>query len=218
VVVDPYTERSARYETFIPGDSVHYHSSACEVKQHWISGADEAQDISGDNVRSVTGSIDSSVPYIDDDEEYADHVEYVISRCSDNHRPYCGQTPFQWRIRHYSDRRSMWSDSWLVHILIQVPRPARLEMHGVIFKLSEECGLGTASSCCYKYLWVYYSSQAYFLKIASKDPTMPYLGQWIFKGYIHERNFVGRWRETSTVMGMAGLEGSFVMTLRREMS
>ena len=47
---------------------------------------------------------------------------------------------------------------------------------------------------------------------------MPHLGQWIFKGYIHDRNFVGRWRETSTVVGMAGLEGSFVMTLRREMS
>ena len=62
------------------------------------------------------------------------------------------------------------------------------------------------------------SSLAYFLKIASKDPTMPHLGQWIFKGYVHDRNFVGRWRETSTVVGMAGLEGSFVMTLRREMS
>ena len=135
MVADSYTERSARYETFIPGDSVHYHSSACEVKQHWISGADEAKEISGGNVLSVTGSIDSSMPYIDDDEEYADHVEYVISRCSDNHRPYCSQTPFQWRIRHYSDRRSMWSDFWLVHVLMQVRRPARLEMHGAIFKL-----------------------------------------------------------------------------------
>ncbi len=46
---------------------------------------------------------------------------------------------------------------------------------------------------------------------------MSHLGQWIFKGYIHDRNFVGRWRETSTAVGMVGLEGSFVMT-RREVS
>ena len=79
MVFDPYTERSARYETFIPGDSAHYHSSsACEeVKQHWISGADGAKEISRDSEHSVTG--DSFESYIDDDEMYADHVEYVIS-------------------------------------------------------------------------------------------------------------------------------------------
>ncbi|KAF8622009.1 hypothetical protein AX15_007363 [Amanita polypyramis BW_CC] len=47
-------------------------------------------------------------------------------------------------------------------------------------------------------------------------PTSAHLGRWIFKGYVHERNFVGRWRETSTSVGMVGLEGGFVMTRREE--
>jgi hypothetical protein len=80
VVFDSFTERSARYETFIPGDSAHYSSSAC-VKQEWISGANEAnlKEISGDQECSASDAIDS---YIDDDEMYADDVEYVISRFS----------------------------------------------------------------------------------------------------------------------------------------
>ena len=80
MVFDSFTERSARYETFIPGDSAHYSSSAC-VKQEWISGANEAnlKEISGDQECSASDAIDS---YIDDDEMYADDVEYVISRFS----------------------------------------------------------------------------------------------------------------------------------------
>lgn len=46
------------------------------------------------------------------------------------------------------------------------------------------------------------------------DSTASHLGQWIFKGYIHDRNLVGRWRETSTSVGIVGLEGSFVVTRR----
>ncbi|KAH7920230.1 hypothetical protein BV22DRAFT_1040065 [Leucogyrophana mollusca] len=36
-------------------------------------------------------------------------------------------------------------------------------------------------------------------------------GRWIFKGYMHEHNLVGRWRETGTAMNGAGLEGGFVL-------
>ena len=44
-----------------------------------------------------------------------------------------------------------------------------------------------------------------------RDPNGAHLGQWIFRGYLHDRNFVGRWRETSTPIDVAGFEGSFVV-------
>ncbi|TFK33451.1 hypothetical protein BDQ12DRAFT_738768 [Crucibulum laeve] len=44
-----------------------------------------------------------------------------------------------------------------------------------------------------------------------RDENQQYLGTWIFKGYIHGRNFVGRWRETSTPVDMIGFEGGFVV-------
>lgn len=44
-----------------------------------------------------------------------------------------------------------------------------------------------------------------------RDPNQSHLGQWIFRGYIHDRNFVGRWRETTTPVGMVGFEGGFVV-------
>jgi len=36
-------------------------------------------------------------------------------------------------------------------------------------------------------------------------------GRWIFKGYIHDQNFVGRWRETATKVDTIGFEAGFVM-------
>jgi len=36
-------------------------------------------------------------------------------------------------------------------------------------------------------------------------------GRWIFKGYIHERSLVGRWRETGTAVDQLGYEGGFVL-------
>lgn len=44
-----------------------------------------------------------------------------------------------------------------------------------------------------------------------RDPNDVHLGQWIFRGYLHDRNFVGRWRETSTPNGAVGFQGSFVV-------
>ncbi|KAF8896693.1 hypothetical protein BD779DRAFT_1497292 [Infundibulicybe gibba] len=44
-----------------------------------------------------------------------------------------------------------------------------------------------------------------------RDPEQRYNGQWIFKGYLHDRNLVGRWRETSTPADMIGFEGGFVV-------
>ncbi|KAF4613809.1 hypothetical protein D9613_008054 [Agrocybe pediades] len=37
------------------------------------------------------------------------------------------------------------------------------------------------------------------------------MGKWIFKGYLHDRNFVGRWRETSTPVDEIGYEGGFAV-------
>ncbi|KAG1738427.1 uncharacterized protein EDB91DRAFT_1249341 [Suillus paluster] len=38
-----------------------------------------------------------------------------------------------------------------------------------------------------------------------------YHGRWIFKGYVHERSLVGRWRETGTAVDQVGYEGGFVL-------
>ncbi|KAJ3516509.1 hypothetical protein NLJ89_g1083 [Agrocybe chaxingu] len=43
------------------------------------------------------------------------------------------------------------------------------------------------------------------------NPEERYLGTWVFKGYLHDGNFVGRWRETSTPVNLIGYEGSFVV-------
>ncbi|KAF8963146.1 hypothetical protein BDZ97DRAFT_1051779 [Flammula alnicola] len=48
------------------------------------------------------------------------------------------------------------------------------------------------------------------LRIPS-DPSEDHLGKWIFKGYLHDQNFVGRWRETSTPMDSIGYQGGFVV-------
>ncbi|PBL04335.1 hypothetical protein ARMGADRAFT_50007 [Armillaria gallica] len=44
------------------------------------------------------------------------------------------------------------------------------------------------------------------------DPRNTLLGEWIFKGYIHDQNLVGRWRETTTSVDIVGYEGGFIMT------
>lgn len=43
------------------------------------------------------------------------------------------------------------------------------------------------------------------------NPLEEHLGKWIFKGYLHGQNFVGRWRETSTPWNSIGYEGGFVV-------
>ncbi|KDR78686.1 hypothetical protein GALMADRAFT_244185 [Galerina marginata CBS 339.88] len=43
------------------------------------------------------------------------------------------------------------------------------------------------------------------------NPLEQHLGRWIFKGYLHDQNFVGRWRETSTPLDSIGYEGGFVV-------
>ncbi|KAF8813497.1 hypothetical protein BYT27DRAFT_7335105 [Phlegmacium glaucopus] len=43
------------------------------------------------------------------------------------------------------------------------------------------------------------------------DPGQEYLGKWIFKGYLHDQSFVGRWRETSTQINTIGYEGGFAV-------
>jgi hypothetical protein len=49
-----------------------------------------------------------------------------------------------------------------------------------------------------------------------RDPNDAHLGQWIFRGYLHDQNFVGRWRETSTPIGVVGFEGSFIVCKAEE--
>jgi len=41
--------------------------------------------------------------------------------------------------------------------------------------------------------------------------THTFFGRWVFRGYIYDKTFVGRWRETTTAVDMVGYEGSFVM-------
>ncbi|KAJ3982167.1 hypothetical protein F5890DRAFT_1531272 [Lentinula detonsa] len=43
-----------------------------------------------------------------------------------------------------------------------------------------------------------------------RDPTRSDLGRWIFRGYLHDYNLVGHWRETSTSPNLTGYQGGFV--------
>lgn len=43
------------------------------------------------------------------------------------------------------------------------------------------------------------------------NPLEEHMGKWIFKGYLHGQNFVGRWREISTPWNSIGYEGGFVV-------
>ncbi|KAK2462955.1 hypothetical protein APHAL10511_005007 [Amanita phalloides] len=161
VVLDSTTEQSARYETFIPGDTVHY-SARDKLKQEWIFGANDDKESSEDEVRSASDFNDS---YIDQDDAYADHVEHLSSGVADILvTGETGSPGDAWGHYQVIGRVRGW-DGFIA--LLQIPDPTG---------------------------------------------TMPHLGQWIFKGYVHNRNFVGRWRETSTAVGMVGLEGGFVMT------
>ncbi|KAH0833351.1 hypothetical protein J3R83DRAFT_12422 [Lanmaoa asiatica] len=45
-----------------------------------------------------------------------------------------------------------------------------------------------------------------------------YTGRWIFKGYVHQRSLVGRWRDTGTDEHAVGLEGGFVLCREDEHS
>ncbi|PFH46019.1 hypothetical protein AMATHDRAFT_156930 [Amanita thiersii Skay4041] len=171
-VFDPYTGRTARYETFIPRDPAHYSKQACEkVKMDWISGVDE--EISGNEgvpaaAAAIFDKVDPNSSYIDNDDEYADNVEYQSSGVSDILvTGETGQPGDAWGHFTVVGRVRPW-DGFVV--LLQIP------------------------------------------------PAMSsHVGPWIFKGYIHDQNLVGRWRETSTAVGLVGLEGAFVVT-RREVS
>ncbi|KAF9223345.1 hypothetical protein BS17DRAFT_796036 [Gyrodon lividus] len=43
-------------------------------------------------------------------------------------------------------------------------------------------------------------------------------GRWMFKGYVHERSLVGRWRDTATGMHTVGFEGGFVLCKEGEVN
>ena len=43
-------------------------------------------------------------------------------------------------------------------------------------------------------------------------------GRWIFKGYVHERSLVGRWRDTATEQDAVGFEGGFVLCQEDEVT
>lgn len=44
-----------------------------------------------------------------------------------------------------------------------------------------------------------------------RDPEQAHSGKWVFRGYVHDQNFVGRWRETNTAPDTDGYEGGFVV-------
>jgi hypothetical protein len=54
--------------------------------------------------------------------------------------------------------------------------------------------------------------------LIQKHAAHAYHGRWIFKGYIHERSLVGRWRETGTAVDQLGYEGGFVLCKADETS
>ncbi|KAF8840207.1 hypothetical protein BDN67DRAFT_968916 [Paxillus ammoniavirescens] len=67
--------------------------------------------------------------------------------------------------------------------------------------------------------WGYYS---YIGRVRSWDGLVVLLriainnqnngrGRWIFKGYVHQRSLVGRWRDTATGVQAIGFEGGFVL-------
>ncbi|KAJ3835109.1 hypothetical protein EV361DRAFT_886824 [Lentinula raphanica] len=43
-----------------------------------------------------------------------------------------------------------------------------------------------------------------------RDPTRSDLGRWLFRGYLHDHNLVGHWRETGTSPNLPGYQGGFV--------
>ena len=43
-------------------------------------------------------------------------------------------------------------------------------------------------------------------------------GRWVFKGYVHERSLVGRWRDTATNEHAVGFEGGFVLCQEDEVN
>ncbi|KAF8552044.1 hypothetical protein OG21DRAFT_1511976 [Imleria badia] len=43
-------------------------------------------------------------------------------------------------------------------------------------------------------------------------------GRWIFKGYVHERSLVGRWRDTAMDQDAVGFEGGFVLCQEDEVT
>ncbi|KAF5379763.1 hypothetical protein D9615_005748 [Tricholomella constricta] len=43
-----------------------------------------------------------------------------------------------------------------------------------------------------------------------RDPEQAHLGEWVFKGYLHDQNLVGRWREKFVPVTSIGFEGAFV--------
>ncbi|KAG8212957.1 hypothetical protein J3R82DRAFT_11323 [Butyriboletus roseoflavus] len=43
-------------------------------------------------------------------------------------------------------------------------------------------------------------------------------GRWIFKGYVHDRSLVGRWRDTATDEHAVGFEGGFVLCQEDEVN
>ncbi|KAF9072586.1 hypothetical protein BDP27DRAFT_1261363 [Rhodocollybia butyracea] len=43
-----------------------------------------------------------------------------------------------------------------------------------------------------------------------RDPARSELGRWLFRGYIHDHNLVGHWRETSTPPKVLGYGGGFI--------
>ncbi|KAF8442276.1 hypothetical protein L210DRAFT_3477944 [Boletus edulis BED1] len=56
-----------------------------------------------------------------------------------------------------------------------------------------------------------------FLRIPMNDPDRR-AGRWIFKGYVHERSIVGRWRDTATDEHVVGFEGGFVLCQEDEVN
>ncbi|KAF9460340.1 hypothetical protein BDZ94DRAFT_1284000 [Collybia nuda] len=161
---DPVTCRTARYETFNPRSTAHYSKSACDkMETPWISDS-LSETISGSEYGSDLDfeNPDSTMVYIDDDDEYEDVVHYRSSGICD--------ILITGKV---SERRA---SAWGEYTIIGRVRP----WDGLIVLL--------------------------------RTPRFSEHGQWIFRGYLHNRNLVGRWRETSTPVDAAGLEGAFLLS------
>lgn len=96
------------------------------------------------------------------------------------------------------------------------------EKLGVTTHTLGEFGLGTVWSSSFESRYVtrllsFFRFQA-FITTDQLNNQYRNIGRWIFKGYVHERSLVGRWRDTATDEHAVGFEGGFVLCQEDEVN
>lgn len=95
------------------------------------------------------------------------------------------------------------------------------EKHGDTTHTLGEFGPGTVWSSSFVFRYVTRLFSAFCSQSLITDQMNNQFrdtGRWIFKGYVHERSLVGRWRETATDEHAVGFEGGFVLCQEDEVN